>query len=97
MNRRLAMKTASYGAIHVTVATSIAYLLTGDFAAAAGIGLLEPLVQTGVFAVHERLWEPAAASRDGHDERVDRGPGAACCLRLAYLLTNDNTSRARAA
>lgn len=92
MNRRLAMKTASYGAIHVMVATSIAYLLTGDFAAAAGIGLLEPIVQTGVFAIHERLWETAPASRSA---RGDRGLGRACCLRIHDLLTHDNTDHAR--
>lgn len=54
---RLALKTASYGAIHVCVATTIAYVLTGNLTAALGIGLIEPIVQVGVFAVHERLWE----------------------------------------
>ena len=54
---KLVAKTASYGAVHVAVATTLAYLLTGDVAAAIGIGLIEPIVQTGVFAVHERLWE----------------------------------------
>ena len=54
---KLAMKTASYGIVHVTVATAVAYLLTGDIAVAVGIGLIEPIVQTGVFALHESLWE----------------------------------------
>jgi len=54
---RLAMKTATYGVLHVSVATVITYLLTGNVTAAIGIGLIEPLVQTGVFALHERIWE----------------------------------------
>ncbi len=54
---RLAMKTASYGALHVIVASTVAYALTGNLAAAIGIGLIEPIVQTAVFAIHERLWE----------------------------------------
>ena len=54
---RLALKTISYGCIHVCVATGVAYALTGNFTAALGIGLIEPLVQTGVYAVHERLWD----------------------------------------
>ena len=33
MNRRLALKTASYGVLHVLVATTIAYMLTGNAAA----------------------------------------------------------------
>ena len=67
---RLAMKTASYGVIHVTVATGVAYLLTGNFTAALGIGLIEPIIQTGVFAVHEKLWEGAPTKR---------GLAPACC------------------
>lgn len=54
---RRAAKTASYGAIHVIVATMVAYALSGDLTVALGIGLIEPLVQTGVFAVHDWLWE----------------------------------------
>lgn len=54
---RLAMKTASYGITHVTVATAVAYILTGNLMAAIGIGLIEPIIQTGVFTVHEFLWE----------------------------------------
>jgi uncharacterized membrane protein len=54
---RLALKTLSYGTLHIGVATAVAYALTGNLTAALGIGLIEPLVQTAVFAVHERLWE----------------------------------------
>ena len=54
---RLALKTASYGITHVAVATAVAYALTGNMAAAIGIGLIEPIIQTGVFSVHEYLWE----------------------------------------
>jgi uncharacterized membrane protein len=54
---RLAMKTTSYGITHVMVATTVAYILTGNLAAAIGIGLIEPIIQTGVFAIHEYLWE----------------------------------------
>ena len=54
---RLALKTASYGSVHVIVAMGVAYAITGSVAAAIGIGLIEPIVQTAVFALHERLWE----------------------------------------
>lgn len=54
---RLALKTASYGATHIVVATGVAYALTGDWLIALGIGLIEPIVQTGVFSVHDYLWE----------------------------------------
>lgn len=54
---RLALKTMSYGATHIVVATLVAYALTGNLMAAVGIGLIEPIIQTGVFTLHEMLWE----------------------------------------
>ncbi len=54
---RLALKTLSYGSLHVAVATTIVYMFTGDLTASLGLGLVEPLVQTFVFALHDRLWE----------------------------------------
>ncbi len=57
---RLMLKTASYGVLHVIVAISVAYALTGNMLIAVGIGLVEPLVQTVVFSVHEWLWERKA-------------------------------------
>ncbi len=54
---RLAFKTASYGVTHIIVATGVAYTLTQNLAAAIGIGLIEPIIQTGVYSLHEYLWE----------------------------------------
>lgn len=54
---RLLFKTLSYGAVHIVVATSVAYALTGDLLTSIGIGLIEPIMQTGVFALHDWLWE----------------------------------------
>lgn len=54
---RLLYKTISYGIVHVIVATMVAYAITGDWAMALGIGIVEPIVQTGVFALHDYFWE----------------------------------------
>lgn len=54
---RTLAKTSTYGVLHVSVATLVAYTLTGNLGVALGIGLIEPLVQTVVFYVHERVWE----------------------------------------
>ena len=64
--RRLACKTTFYGALHVCVAAAMAYALTGDLSQALSIGTIEPLIQTGVFALHDRLWErrPPALADD---------------------------------
>lgn len=49
-------KTGSYSAMHLTVAIAVAYGLTGDWRVALGIGIVEPLVQTVAYTIHERLW-----------------------------------------
>ncbi len=54
--RRLT-KTASYWLVHISVAVTVAWALTGNLAAAMAIGLLEPTVQAFVFYFHEMLWE----------------------------------------
>ncbi|MEK9751796.1 MAG: DUF2061 domain-containing protein [Rhodospirillaceae bacterium] len=60
---RLALKTLTYGIAHVAVATAVAYALTGNLTASIGIGLIEPIIQTGVFTVHEILWEGRPGQR----------------------------------
>lgn len=50
-------KTITYSLTHLTVALSVAYALTRDWQIALGIGLIEPLVQTGAYHLHEVLWE----------------------------------------
>lgn len=73
---RLAFKTVSYGVLHIIVATAVAYALTGNLAAALGIGLIEPIVQTAVFAIHERIWEGGGRDGAGSSRPVHRH--AAC-------------------
>ena len=55
MNRTM-LKTGSYAVMHFTVAIIVAYALTQDWRVALAVGIVEPLVQTLAFAVHEKLW-----------------------------------------
>jgi uncharacterized membrane protein len=57
MTARTFFKTATYRVCHIGVASTLAYLLTSDLAAALSIGLLEPSVQAVVFLLHEHAWE----------------------------------------
>jgi uncharacterized membrane protein len=65
---RLALKTTSYAIVHLCVATIVAYSLTGNMAIALSIGIIEPAVQTIIFAMHDWLWEhkPAYATVTSH-------------------------------
>lgn len=52
-------KTLTYCAMHFTVAIAVAYALTGNWGIALSIGIVEPLVQTVFFNMHERGWNKA--------------------------------------
>ncbi len=67
---RLLLKSTTYCMTHITVATAVAYSLTGDLAAALGIGLIEPVIQSFVFAFHDWLWEH---DRQPHPVTLSKG------------------------
>lgn len=58
-----AFKTMTYSLMHLCVAMTVAFILTGSWHAALAIGLIEPLVQTGAYTLHERAWARASAVR----------------------------------
>lgn len=64
MISRTLLKTGTYGVMHFAVAILVAFALTRNWHIALAVGVVEPLVQTLAFALHERLWaarDPTAA------------------------------------
>lgn len=66
-------KTLTYCVMHFTVAIAVAYALTGNWKIALSIGIIEPLVQTCFFNLHERGWNKAR--NDYHRRVMDGGLG----------------------
>jgi uncharacterized membrane protein len=60
---RLALKTFTYGVMHLVVAVAVAFALTRDWRVALAIGIIEPIVQTVAYALHERFWSRLARRR----------------------------------
>ena len=54
------LKTGSYYLIHICVAATVAYAVTGNLWASLTLSLLEPTVQAVAFFLHEKAWERAA-------------------------------------
>lgn len=54
--RQVALKTVTYAVMHFAVAVTVAFALTRDLRIALAIGIIEPLVQTVFFTVHDRIW-----------------------------------------
>ena len=49
-------KTASFAAVHFTVAFSIGYIVTGSVIAGGTLALIEPLCNTIAYYFHEKVW-----------------------------------------
>lgn len=54
--RRLALKIASYGVMHLIVAILVAFALTRDWHLALAVGVIEPFFQTIAYSIHDRVW-----------------------------------------
>lgn len=57
-------KTASFAAVHFTVAFSVGYIMTGSIAVGGAIALVEPAVNTVAYFFHEKIWSRIARRAD---------------------------------
>ena len=51
-----ALKPVTYSIMHLSVAIAVAYALTRDWRIALGVGVIEPMVQTVAYMLHEKAW-----------------------------------------
>jgi uncharacterized membrane protein len=56
-------KTFSFAAVHFTVAFTVAYLMTGSVLVGGALALVEPLINTVAFHVHEKVWNRVHRAR----------------------------------
>jgi uncharacterized membrane protein len=63
-------KTITFAILHMTVAFSVAYLLSGSLLVGGAIALVEPAINTVVYFFHEKVWEHIRA------KRADGAPGS---------------------
>lgn len=50
-------KTISFAILHMTVAFSVAYILSGSLLVGGAIALVEPAINTVVYFFHEKVWD----------------------------------------
>lgn len=58
-------KTLTFGAVHMTVAFTVAYVLSGSLLVGGAIALVEPAINTVAYFFHEKVWERVRAARQG--------------------------------
>lgn len=67
-------KTVTYGIMHMSVAIIVAYILSRNWALATSIGIIEPLVQTGFYHLHEHLWKKSEKTEKNSNTRDSHAP-----------------------
>ncbi len=56
-------KTASFAVIHMAVAFTVGFVMTGDIMVGSALALVEPLCNTVAYYFHERAWFGRFAQR----------------------------------
>ena len=56
-------KTASFAVVHFSVAFAVGYLMTGSVLVGGAIALVEPMVNTVAYHIHEMVWRWKEANR----------------------------------
>jgi len=62
-------KTLTFGIMHISVAFSVVYLMTGDALTGGLVALVEPCINTIGYHIHEKIWAlrgnqgPSSSSR----------------------------------
>ena len=76
-------KSATFGALHLVIAFSVGYALTGSFAIAGAITLIEPLVNTVAHYFFDGWWTRREARRAHRRKTLEAAHGdTGKCLAL---------------
>ncbi len=51
------LKTLTFALVHILVAFTVVYLLTGNALAGGVVALIEPACNTVAYHLHEKVWE----------------------------------------
>ncbi len=62
-NQRTLKKTLSYYVMHISVALTVAYVITGNLLMAVTLSLIKPTVQAVAYFWHEKAWNHTYSKR----------------------------------
>lgn len=51
------LKTLTFTTMHITIAFTVVYLMTGNVMVGGAVALIEPLCNSVGYFFHERIWE----------------------------------------
>jgi uncharacterized membrane protein len=72
------LKTLTFTVMHISIAFTIVYLMTGSVMVGGAVALVEPLCNSVGYFLHERVWERVRRSRPSKGEaRLAASPAPA--------------------
>jgi uncharacterized membrane protein len=82
------IKTLTFAGIHFSIATVVAFALTGDFLLGSLVAMVEPTINTGAFYLHEKLWQklPYLKRRESKTQ-VKTASFAVIHFSVAFIVT----------
>jgi uncharacterized membrane protein len=57
------LKTITFTTMHITIAFTVVYLMTGSVMVGGAVALVEPLCNSVGYFLHERIWERLRSRR----------------------------------
>ena len=69
-------KTITFAAVHMSVAFTVGYALSGSALVSGVIALIEPAINTVAYFFHEKVWERIRQQRHAGDGRTAELQGA---------------------
>jgi uncharacterized membrane protein len=57
------LKTITFTAMHISIAFTVVYLMTGSVMVGGAVALIEPLCNSVGYFFHERIWERVRSTR----------------------------------
>ncbi|MBY5923098.1 DUF2061 domain-containing protein [Ferrimonas balearica] len=58
------LKTFTFAVMHFSIAFALAYLITGSIVIGGLLAVLEPMVNTVGYVIHEKVWKRIEQRRD---------------------------------
>jgi len=83
-------KSLAFGAMHVGVAFSVGYVLTGSISVAGAMTVVEPVCNTIAHYFFDRWWDRRQLSRESSP--ADDGPVHAGRTRASVPITSDDVT-----
>ena len=60
-------KTVSFAIIHMCVAFTVGFVMSGDVWVGGALALVEPMCNTVAFYFHEKFWNRCSPTADNHE------------------------------